>query len=133
MMIRSSSLPGGIAGASLKPLLAEQQRAEWRTALPGGIAGASLKRRTASVRIAARARSPRRNRRGLIEACAREGPRGAIRALPGGIAGASLKQVQLFQLLLRVLPLPGGIAGASLKPAPVKGVEMDAAELSPAE
>ena len=62
--------------------------------------------------------SPRRNRRGLIEALTHRslplmpGPA----SLPGGIAGASLKRL-VFSLmaLATARSLPGGIAGASLK------------------
>ena len=65
---RRTYFPGGHAGASLKPLHVTRR---WRCLqdFPGGHAGASLKPWASTAAFAAaRARFPRRTRRGLIEA-----------------------------------------------------------------
>ena len=154
----SPSLPGGIAGASLKRASGGRKPGPPRRALPGGIAGASLKHTLPEVPPGLEAISPRRNRRGLIEAfilCLRDlgkqisprrNRRGLIEAppvwqeevnplmaLPGGIAGASLKRLPLHDAHLRTDALPGGIAGASLKRPGEPDPEPRHRPLSPAE
>ena len=67
MLSAPRPLPGEFAGASLKPVIIEIL-IPYPVALPGEFAGASLKRDTVNNRWLGWTDSPRRIRRGLIEA-----------------------------------------------------------------
>ena len=123
--VDEGALPGGIAGASLKAGN-EAAGGPGASALPGGIAGASLKEGALERRHDGKLRpSPRRNRRGLIEGPPRRAAACRVDCCSPRRNRRGLIEGRRRRSALRRGrgSLPGGIAGASLKEQ--AGIVMD--------